>query len=356
LLPPGGFDDGHGYAVPGTEWKHVPPESEGFSAARLEALRALLKTHQTDAMMVISRGKVVFEYGDTTLVSKVASVRKSVLDLMFAVEAQHGLKLDDAMNKTVMELGLEEKRAPFLATEKQATLEQLMMSRSGIYIASGNGDQAKLNPPRGSYYPGAHWLYNNWDFDAAGFAFETLTHKHLFDAMRDDLAVPLRFQDFDRARQRKNYEPDSKHFEYATYLSTRDLARVGLLALNGGTWGGTLWGSPGTIAFSTYPTTRYAEMDIHYESPGETGRWGYGMLWWVWDPPVFPGNVSDGPWQGSYSAMGSGGQYITVFPARNLVVVHKVNIDDDEQRHIEGGAWMTMLGMVIDAKCDTGCK
>jgi CubicO group peptidase (beta-lactamase class C family) len=356
LLPPEGFNDGHGYVLPGATWMHATPESEGFSPARLEALRSLLKTHQTDAMMVVSRGKVVFEYGDTALVSKVASVRKSVLDLMFAVEAQHGLDWDAAMNKNVVELGLEEKRAPFLDSEKHATLEQLMMTRSGIYIPDGNGDQAKIMPQRGAYYPGTHWFYNNWDFNAAGIAFETLTHKDLFDAMRDDLAIPLRFQDFDRSRQRKNAVQDSKHFEYATYLSTRDMARLGLFALAHGGWGKTVWGNPGIIEYSEYPTTRYAEMDPRYVPPGETGHWGYGMLWWAWDPPPFPGNVNMGPWQGAFSAMGSGGQYITVFPTRDLVVVHKVNIDKDDQRHIDGGAWMTMLEMVIDAKCDSNCK
>ena len=306
--------------------------------------------------MVVSRGKVVFEYGDTTLVSKVASVRKSVLDLMFAVEVEHGLKLDAAMNETVVELGLEEKRAPFLESEKHATLEQLMMTRSGIYIPDGNDEQAKMMPARGSYYPGTHWFYNNWDFDAAGVAFETLTHKDLFDAMRDDLAIPLRLQDFNRARQRKNAVADSKHFEYATYLSARDMARLGLFALTHGGWGKAVWGDPGIIEYSEYPTTRYAEIDPRYVPPGETGRWGYGMLWWAWDPPLFPGNVNAGPWQGAFSAMGSGGQYITVFPARDLVVVNKVNIDQDDQRYITGSAWMTMLEMVIDAKCDLGCK
>ncbi len=92
LLPPDGFNDGHGYVLPGVEWERASPESEGFAAARLEALRAFLKTHQTDAMMVVSRGHVVFEYGDTALVSNLASARKSVLDLLYAVEAQHGLK------------------------------------------------------------------------------------------------------------------------------------------------------------------------------------------------------------------------------------------------------------------------
>ncbi|HEY0794772.1 MAG TPA: hypothetical protein VGD64_03220, partial [Acidisarcina sp.] len=100
LLPPEGFDDGRGYVLPGVEWAHATPDSEGFSPARLEALRAFLKTHQTDAMMIMSRGRVVFEYGDLKLVSKVASVRKSVLDLMYAVEAQNGSKDVDYMGQT----------------------------------------------------------------------------------------------------------------------------------------------------------------------------------------------------------------------------------------------------------------
>ena len=90
LLPPEGFDDGHGYVVPGADWAHATPESEGFSAARLEALRSFLKTHQTDAMMIVSRGHVVFEYGDLSLVSKVASVRKSVLDFFSPLKLTRG--------------------------------------------------------------------------------------------------------------------------------------------------------------------------------------------------------------------------------------------------------------------------
>ena len=270
LLPPEGFDDGNGYRVPGVEWTRATPASEGFSAARLEALRAFLKTHQTDAMMVVSRGKVVFEYGDTSLVSKVASVRKSVLSLLFAVEAQKGLNLDTYSNQTVTQLGLEDK-VPFLEIEKHATLQQIMMARSGIYIPGGNTLQDKIAPPRGSYYPGTHWFYNNWDFDAAGIAFEKITHQDIFDAMRDDLAIPLRFQDFDRARQMKNYQTVSNHFEYATYLSTRDMARLGLLALRSGAWGKTVWGDPGFIQYSTYPTTHFNEIGDWYESPGWTG-------------------------------------------------------------------------------------
>ena len=359
LLPPDGFNDGHGYVLPGVEWERASPESEGFAAARLEALRAFLKTHQTDAMMVVSRGHVVFEYGDTALVSNLASARKSVLDLLYAVEAQHGLKIDEALGKSVVELGLEDK-TPFLDNEKHATLEQLMMSRSGIYLPSGNSDQAKIVPARGSYYPGSHFFYNNWDFDAAGMAFEKLTHKDLLDALRDDLAIPLRFQDFDPARQEKPPYTDSPHYGYKLALSTRDMARLGLLALRTGGWGKTVWADPGTIQYSTYPTTHFNEIGDWYWSPGWTGRWGYGILWWVWDATKYPGDIMTGPYQGAFSAMGSGGQYITVFPMYDIVVAHKVNIDKDWSRSVSGPTYMTILDMILDAKCgastEKSCK
>jgi CubicO group peptidase (beta-lactamase class C family) len=164
------------------------------------------------------------------------------------------------------------------------------------------------------------------------------------------LAIPLRFQDFDRARQKKNYAEGSNHFEYATYLSTRDMARLGLFALLGGGWGKTLWGDSSLIEFSTYPTTHFNEVGEWYWSPGWTGRWGYGMLWWVWDAPKYPSNVIIAPYQGAFSAMGSGGQYITVFPMYDLVVAHKVNIDEGG-RSVSGPTYMTILDLILDAKC-----
>jgi CubicO group peptidase (beta-lactamase class C family) len=330
----------------------VSPEFEGFSGERLDTLRRFLKTHQTDGMMIVSRGRVIFEYGDTKLVSKVASVRKSMLGLLYAVEMQKGVKFD--LDQTVVQLGLEDK-TPFIESERHATLQQLLMSRSGIYIRSGNDEQDKLSPKRGSSYPGVRWFYNNWDFDAAGIAFEKIAHKDIFDALRDDLAVPLRFQDFDRSQQRKNYVENSTHFEYATYLSTRDMARLGLLAISHGLWGKTLWAEPGFLDYSVYPSTNFAGRN-EFKAEGWTGRWGYGMLWWAWEVPLYSGNISTGPFQGAFSAMGAGGQYITTFPSCNLVIVRKVNIDQDPHRNVSEPTYMTILGMVLDAKCDKNCK
>ena len=101
-------------------------------------------------------------------------------------------------------------------------------------------------------------------------------------------------------------------------------------------------GNPGLIEFSTYPTTHFNEIGDWYWSPGWTGRWGYGILWWAWDAPKYPGDIMTGPYQGAFSAIGANGQFITVFPLNDIVVAHKVNIDIDESRAVSGPTYMTI--------------
>src|SRR5882762_8899122 len=168
--------------VPGADWSRVKPESVGYSSARLEALRGWLKTQDTTAMLVTVHGNIIFEYGDLSVVSKVASVRKSVLAMLYGNDVISG-KIDTS--KTVKDLGLDDSQ-PFLPIEEHATLEQLLTSRSGIYLPSGNHDLDLQTPKRGAEYPGTHYAYNNWDFNAAGTAFEKLAGKNIYDALESD--------------------------------------------------------------------------------------------------------------------------------------------------------------------------
>jgi CubicO group peptidase (beta-lactamase class C family) len=146
------------------------------------------------------------------------------------------------------------------------------------------------------------------------------------------LARPIGMQDFDRARQKKvDNKPESVHPEYAMFLSTRDMARLGLLMLRKGVWNGKAILKRGwTDAITTMvtPPAEIHPLELSLTSRF-TGRWGYGMLWWVWDAPVNTGVIT-GPYQGAYEAMGAGGQYIVVLPAADAVVVHKVDIDSDD--------------------------
>lgn len=312
-----------------------------------------MKTQPTTAMLVVVHGAVIFEYGDIARPSKVASVRKSVLSMLYGNYVKSG-KID--LNKTVVDLRLEDKQ-PFLEIEKHATLEQLLTARSGIYLPNGSYGQDEVTPKRGSEYPGTHFFYNNWDFNAAGTAFEKLTGRKLYDALETDLVKPLGLQDFQRSLQKKVPVEVSLHPEYAMSLSTRDMARLGLLMARYGNWNGKQVIPTDWCGWTTSLTTRFEEINpTALRVRGQMDRWGYGMLWWVWDAPVFPGRVYNGPLQGAYSAVGAGGQFITVLPRADMVIAHKVDIDGDPKAQMSAVDYDAVLAMVIASQCPGTCK
>src|SRR5215469_15566613 len=96
----------------------------GCSSAKLDVLRAWMKTQHTTALMASVGGHVLFEYGDVKLVSVVASVRKSILAMMYGKYVANGT-ID--LNKTVKEVGLDDLQK-FLPIEERATLAHLLMS------------------------------------------------------------------------------------------------------------------------------------------------------------------------------------------------------------------------------------
>jgi CubicO group peptidase (beta-lactamase class C family) len=313
---------------PGSEWQRVGAKEAGFSEAKLDVLRAWLKTQNTTGLVVVSEGRVVLEHGDVARVSKVASVRKSILAMLYGHYVESG-EID--LDRTVVDVGLED-LTPFLAVEREATLRHVLMARSGIYLESGTPDLDAALPGRGSHQPGTFFQYSNWDFDAAGAAFEKLTGRDIYEALETDLAQPLGFQDFSRARQEKHdMMPASRFPEYAMYLSARDMARIGLLALRRGNWNGKQLVPADWVDEITTLVTPEEEIQPVIGGPAFANRWGYGMLWWVWDAPNVRGAVT-GPYQGAYTAMGAYGQYITVLPVLDLVVAHQVAFEETDER------------------------
>jgi CubicO group peptidase (beta-lactamase class C family) len=277
--------------------------------------------------MAVKNGRVVYQYGDVKRLSYLASSRKSVLSMLYGANVASGkIRLD----ATLKELGMSD-NGGLLPVEERAKVIDVITARSGIYhpVTQGIGLLYELRfsacpgvshpafkpQKRGSYEPGAHWRYFNWDFNAAGAIFERLTGKNIFDALRDDLAVPIGMEDFDRERQQKSGdETQSKYPAYHTVLSTRDMARLGLLMLRQGRWGDRQIIPADWVRRSTSIRTPWAE--VNGSDPGEP--FGYGYLWWVWAGPA-----PTGPYQGAYTSMGSYGQYITVLPALDMVVAHK---------------------------------
>lgn len=103
---PSEYTPRRGSTYPGIEWEKVAsPEAAGYSSERLNILRAWLKTQNTTGMMVVLGGRVLFEYGNVAEISKIASVRKSVLGMLFG---KYVAKDARVLHATVKDLGLED--------------------------------------------------------------------------------------------------------------------------------------------------------------------------------------------------------------------------------------------------------
>jgi CubicO group peptidase (beta-lactamase class C family) len=305
--------------VPGDQWEEVSGrdlEAYGWSRDGLQEAFAFLRdSSNVTGVVVVDRGRVVFDFGDVTDLSYVASVRKSVLSILYGPWVEDGT-ID--LGATLASLGIDDVGG-LLDVERQATVGHLITARSGVYHpASNGGDNLADAPPRGSQTPGGYMLYNNWDFNAAGAVFELRTGRNIYDELERQLAVPLSFQDWDREAQRKSGNLEiSRNPAYHMWLSTRDMARIGLLMLNEGRW-------DGEQVVSRDWARRIVEVVTPLEEMNPVGRrdgyFGYGHMWWVWDGPR-----ATGPFAGAYTARGAWGQWISVFPAVDLVVAVKTN-------------------------------
>ncbi len=289
---------------PEMEWAEASAAGLGWSTQRLAALAHDLGDGLSTALMIIAGGSVVFQWGDVARKSSVASVRKSLINVLYGIYIAEG-RID--LNATLAELQIDDFQ-PLTQTEQQATVADLLGARSGVYLPSVyNTEHGR--PERGSHAPGSHWFYNNWDFNVLGTILERQTGQTVFEALATRVAVPLGMQDFELEDGHYLGGRESQHPVYKFSMTARDLARVGLLYLRGGRWGRNQLVPESWVRESTLPKS-----DIG-------GGRGYGYLWWTAAANA-PGD-SMSVHAPMFYASGFGGQYIVVVPTLDLVVVHR---------------------------------
>ncbi len=152
-------------------------ESLGWSPQKLASLAQEILAGGSTALMVVQGGRVVFRWGEVALKSSVASVRKSLINVLYGIHvAEEKIHLD----ATLAERGIDDDE-PLTPVEKQATVRDLLRARSGVYLPSVyNTDRGR--PARGSHRPGTHWFYNNWDFNVLGAILDRQTSEDPFEA------------------------------------------------------------------------------------------------------------------------------------------------------------------------------
>ncbi|MGI2036440.1 serine hydrolase domain-containing protein [Rhizobium panacihumi] len=286
-------------------WQSADPASSGWSVEKLNSAQDYAASLKSTAVMVVQDGKVIASWGDVSREVNVASVRKSLLSALYGIAVSEGRI---SLASTLADLGIDDKAPVLTATEKQATVRDLLMARSGIYhpAAYETGDMRRNRPERGSHAPGTFWWYNNWDFNALGTIYRQQTGEDIFRSFAQRIAAPIGMEDFSARDGRYIAERQSEHPAYPFNLSARDAARFGQLFLDGGRWNGR----------QIIPASWVRESTTAY-SLTDRGSMGYGYLWWTLNPQVF------GP--GAALASGYGGQAIAFVPSKRLVVVQIVD-------------------------------
>ncbi|MGC2781810.1 MAG: serine hydrolase [Bradyrhizobium sp.] len=292
-------------AEPGLHWRTARPDEKLWSESVSREVQEFAAEQQPTSIMVVRDDDIVASWGDIGAKVNVRSARKSLLSALYGIAVDDGrINLDS----TLAELEIDDVPPALSPAEKKATVRQLLMARSGIYhlAAYETGQMKQGRPARESHPPGSFWYYNNWDFNALGTIYRRSVDD-VFASFEKRIARPIGMEDFSASDGLYLKEASSSHPAYVFRVSARDLARFGLLFLNGGRWKGTQLVPSQWV---TESTTRLSDT----EQPER----GYGYLWWTF------ADARSG--LSAFFANGYGGQLVVVVPSKRLVFVELVDL------------------------------
>ncbi len=290
-------------------------------------------TLKTEAVIIVTGGKILDSWGAVETKFNVHSIRKSFLSAMFGIQVEADkLKMD----ATMAQLGIDDNSPALTDIEKGATVRQLLQARSGIYHPAlyETASMKARRPQRHSHAPGTFWYYNNWDFNALGTIYEQECQAGIYDDFERLIARRIGMTDFSAKDGRYVTGADSIHRAFPFRMTARDMARFGLLFLRGGKWNGE----------QIIPAAWVKESTTAWSDAGISG--GYGYLWWIAKSGMHLAGVTLP--EGSYSARGAGGHYILVIPALDIVIVHRVNTDI-EGRSVKSSDFGELVRLILAA-------
>lgn len=288
-----------------TELEYGNPLSEEISSL----LTPEVTPERDRAIIILEDEKIVYEYGPTDKIQNTASIRKALIGLLYGIAVNK--KLID-INKTLAELDIDE-FTPLTEEEKTATVQDLLMAKSGVYLPSQGEHDAQIThrPKRGGHKPGSYFFMNNFDANVLGTIFMQETGVSIGVFMEEYLAKPLGMQDFSEENVIIGdpwFWPKKKsmHKQYYMFLSTRDLARIGAMVANNGHWNGKQVVPEDWIEKSITSHSNLKENHLNY------GRYdGFGFQWWL---------ASD---NGEVRADGYGGKFLLIYPKENRTIIEQ---------------------------------
>lgn len=322
---------------PSPDWVQVDPAGQGWDAAKLAEAKAIFAAQPSAAVVVVHQGRLIAQWGTVGTRYTAQSVRKALVNSLVGVLVdQRRLRVTD----TLAALGIDDRNPALTDNEKRATLQDLLRSRSGIFHTAlyevGGWKKERMalaeeerQAGRDLYPAGAYWIYNNWDFNAVGTVIEKTARREIGSLFGEWIARPLQMQDFrpedveyttsDHPAEQR-FGNTSDHRAYVFNISTRDLARYGLLYLGCGRWNGR------QIVSEQWIRESLTGVDTRIGRPADrlhTGFGDYGYLWQVDRPGARRYEMLEAR-EPYYIASGARGHAMLIMPYLDLVIAHQV--------------------------------
>lgn len=290
-------------------WTISTPEAEGMNGALLESAFRLI--HEDDryrmirSLLVLRHGRIVAEAyprdpNDIHQIENLQSATKAITSLLTGIAFEVGLL--DSLGQAISSVYPER----FTAHPEKAgiTIHQVLSMTAGIgfensehtgaMYLSGNSVDYVLRLPM-VYAPGTSYNYNDGLPQLISYAIERRYGQPLSEFARHNLFGPLGINEWfwDAGKEGTTLGA------FSLFLKPRDMAKIGQMLLQDGTWNRVQVVPPEWIDLAT---------QSHYEY---RPYWVYGYYFWL-----SPFEEID-----FFTASGHGGQKITVVTELDLVVV-----------------------------------
>lgn len=321
-------------AWPTKSWQVSPPEAQGVDGPALAAAADAIAEGGWGirSLLVVRHGYLVGEYyfegGDKDALADLYSVTKSVVSTLCGIAIDQG-KIAGVRAPLSDFLDYGSLRNP--DPRKQAiVLEDLLTMRSGLDWTEGGaayssfyagGDPvASVAGERMRAAPGTAFNYDSGAVHLLSAALAKATGEQAASYAKRFLFGPLGIKRFE-------WEKDPRGLSVGGWglrMTSRDMAKLGLLMLRDGAWEGRQVVSKAWVDAATGPRV---------PDTGSAEGLGYGYLWWVY------------PAVGGYVALGYDGQAILVVPGKDLVVVVTASTPD----HGHGAIFPILAGRIVPA-------
>jgi CubicO group peptidase (beta-lactamase class C family) len=306
------------YYPPAGEWARKNPAEVGMDPVRLNDALAFMKAHETASPardfsdqeivngkllasipteraatngLIIRRGYIVGEFGDTERADPTYSVAKSMLATVTGIALDRGLiaNLDAPVAGTVKDGGYDSPQNNQITwrhhLQQESEWEGELFGKNANFVGLEAFGRAERKP-RAIQPPGTFYEYNDVRMNRFALSLLRVFKKPIPDVFRDEVMNPIGASTSWKWVPYTNayVEVDGKRMASVSggtrwgggvWINSYDMARFGLLWLRNGKWENKQIVSPAYVKMATAPSRHGPD---------------YGFLWWL--------NTKQGLWPG----------------------------------------------------------